>query len=431
MDRTTHITKTVADAVTYTGELEDARKRRAKGGENWEPSTRERVILWSDEHQELGLRVYPSGRKSWVLRYAVNGRRRMMVLGRYPVLTTKTVMDRMKEELRRVYRGTDPIEEARKVKLETVSSAWAHFKTTAMQSMRESTRRNLRGTYRKHLKRWADRRLDAITKHDVERLHANLAEESVYAANDAVRLLRRLFDAADVVDPSRKARLGGRKKGQLTREKKRTRYLSAGELRALAGALAEETDEDVVDFIRLLMVTGARPFEWRLARWEWLDLEQGVWRIPREVLKIELDEEYQTRQIPSTAVQILAERRDRQEPESKYIFPRSGGQRPHHRNWISKPWRRLAERAGLSDDVTPYILRHTFGTHALQSGLSLPATAALMGHVDKTTTLERYAHAVDTARRAAAETVAEEIETLMGVSREGRAEVVKIGEARR
>lgn len=42
-------------------------------------------ILWDTEVPGLGLRVYPSGRRSWCLRYRVNGRRRIVTLGVYGV----------------------------------------------------------------------------------------------------------------------------------------------------------------------------------------------------------------------------------------------------------------------------------------------------------------------------------------------------------
>lgn len=409
MEYTTKITKPVAEALDFDAELERARAQKP----GWEPTTNERVVVWDSEDPELGLRVYPNGRKVWLLRYRVSGRRRLMQLGRYGknALTTAKARDRLKDELGNVLNGGDPVEERRRVNADTVGDAWNHFKSTALTQVRSSTARNYRGTYNKHVKGWSSRRLDGITKHDVERRYAEIAERSHYAANDWLRLLRRLLGVADLPDPSKRANLGGRRPGQMRPERKRTRTLNGDEAKELVKKLAD-AEPDFRDYVRLLMLTGARPYEWRLAEWDWLDLDAGVWRIPADVLKIKLDAEHQERKLPSAAVELLRERRDSQTPASRFIFPMAEGDRPRSRNWGVKPWAALREAAELDDDVTLYTLRHTFGTRAIAAGLSLPAVAAIMGHVDKTTTLDRYAHAVDDGQAQAAEAAAGAVEAL-------------------
>ena len=48
------------------------------------------------------------------------------------------------------------------------------------------------------------------------------------------------------------------------------------------------------------------------------------------------------------------------------------------------------ELANLTN-VRPHDLRHTFASHAINSGFSLPIIAKMLGHADIKTT-ERYAH---------------------------------------
>jgi integrase/recombinase XerD len=40
----------------------------------------------------------------------------------------------------------------------------------------------------------------------------------------------------------------------------------------------------------------------------------------------------------------------------------------------------VANRAGITEDVSLYVLRHTFATTALQKGLSLPTVQKILGH---------------------------------------------------
>jgi len=51
--------------------------------------------------------------------------------------------------------------------------------------------------------------------------------------------------------------------------------------------------------------------------------------------------------------------------------------------------KRVANRAHISRDVTPHVLRHTFSVTAVQKGLSLPSLQRILGH-DHLTTTEIY-----------------------------------------
>ncbi len=44
-------------------------------------------VRWDDVVTGLGVRIYPSGKKAFVLSYRAQGRKRLMVLGRYGTVT--------------------------------------------------------------------------------------------------------------------------------------------------------------------------------------------------------------------------------------------------------------------------------------------------------------------------------------------------------
>ena len=46
----------------------------------------------------------------------------------------------------------------------------------------------------------------------------------------------------------------------------------------------------------------------------------------------------------------------------------------------------MANRAGLTKNVSPHVLRHTFATTALQKGISLPTVYKILGHNSLQTT---------------------------------------------
>ncbi len=81
---------------------------------------------------------------------------------------------------------------------------------------------------------------------------------------------------------------------------------------------------------------------------------------------------------------------------------------------LQKPWRRIRKRAGL-EDVRIHDLRHTFASLAARSGGSLPRIGALLGHT-QTQTTQRYAHLIVDDLRQLAETVGDELASIMSTS---------------
>ena len=84
-----------------TKRLVDA-ARKAKGD----------VFLWDDDLAGFGLRIKPSGAKSFLIQYRNrNGRSRRMTIGRYGVLTAEQARATAKIALGRVAAGDDPAEQ--------------------------------------------------------------------------------------------------------------------------------------------------------------------------------------------------------------------------------------------------------------------------------------------------------------------------------
>jgi integrase/recombinase XerD len=54
----------------------------------------------------------------------------------------------------------------------------------------------------------------------------------------------------------------------------------------------------------------------------------------------------------------------------------------------------IANRAKVSQEVTPHVLRHTFAALSIQKGMNLPALKKVLGH-DRLTTTEIYLNVTD------------------------------------
>jgi integrase/recombinase XerD len=88
-------------------------------------------------------------------------------------------------------------------------------------------------------------------------------------------------------------------------------------------------------------------------------------------------------------------------PMSRRIQPLMEHYFAIHETWFVGPRqaqkivKRIANRAKITQDVTPHVLRHTFATLALQKGISLATVQKILGH-DRLTTTAIYLNLTDT-----------------------------------
>ena len=127
--------------------------------------------------------------------------------------------------------------------------------------------------------------------------------------------------------------------------------------------------------IGLLILTGARLMEILTLRWEYVDFENEVLRLPDSKTGAKLIH------LNEPAINLLR------------ALPRIGAN-PHVIAGtkdraplvnLQKPWRRICAKSGLTD-VRLHDLRHSFASVAVGSGMSLPMIGKLLGHTQPATT---------------------------------------------
>jgi integrase len=168
------------------------------------------------------------------------------------------------------------------------------------------------------------------------------------------------------------------------REQKRERFLSEQEIGAAAEAITQAEGDGVIGplaatGLRLALFTGARSGEITAIRWDYIDWERRLIRLPDSKTN-----EPRTIHLSDAAIAVL-----RSTPHvGTYVV---AGVRPGtaYKN-LTRAWARARKYAGLND-VHLHDLRHSFASIAAGQGLSLYTIGKLLGHKNPQTTA-RYAH---------------------------------------
>ena len=382
------------------------------------------LIEWDDDLAGFGLLITKSGHKSFVCQYRNQfGRVRRLTLGALGKLTPVQARKMAQKVLAEVAHGRDV----------------AQIKTEQRRasSVAELARRYLVEHAEPRKKAWSvkqDRRLlekhilpalghhkiQAVTRADIAKLHHDLHQTPIQA-NRVISLLSKMFNLAetwglrpDNSNPCRRI--------EKYKEKKRERYLSNEELSRLSEVLQKAEAREMptaILAIRLLLYTGARVSEVTTLKWEHVDSEIGVMRLPDSKTGAKIIP------LPQPAIDLL--RTAPKIHDNPYVcFGLKPGQ---HIIGLQHIWQRIRKDAGI-EDVRLHDLRHSFASVAAAAGMGLPIIGAILGHSQPSTT-QRYAHLALDPIKSATEEVARRITRAMENKSVDSGKVVRIDQRRR
>jgi len=153
---------------------------------------------------------------------------------------------------------------------------------------------------------------------------------------------------------------------------------------------------------RLLILTGCRLGEIMTLKWDYIDFDERVLRLPDSKTGKKIVH------IGAPAVEYL---RDAQRIDGNpWVIPGTLTGKPL--SDLQPFWQRVRARAGVKD-VRIHDLRHTFASTAVASGQGLPMIGKLLGHTQVQTTA-RYAHLAADPVRSAADAVASSLRETLG-----------------
>ena len=356
-------------------------------------------IAWDNDVPGFGVRVMPSGRKSFVLQYRAGRRSRRMVLGYVNVVTPEQARAMAIQHLAALRQGVDPLAERDAGgDAVTVKDLATRFDAEHIAvHLKPSTQKEYRRSLKKFiLPFFGNRPIAEVSREEVARFHHKYRHVP-YQANRCLEILSKMFNLAELwglrpdgSNPSKHIKK--------YREEKRERFLSAAELRRVGEVLREMEAEGLelpsaIAAVMLLILTGCRLNEIMTLRWEYVDLDFGVLNLPDSKTGAK------TVYLGKPAIDTL--RRLPRLPDNPWVIY---GIKPVGRLIDLQPfWQRVRARAGLKD-ARIHDLRHTFASAAVAAGQGLPMIGKLLGHTQVETTA-RYAHLAADPVKAAAERV--------------------------
>lgn len=408
----------------------------------------------------LYLVVQPSGAKSWALRYRAASVPKKFTIGPYPTIGLSAARKRAQKALAEVVDGVDPsaqkkaAREAQKAanstadRVDNVVDAYVkdYLAKRAKPSWAKEAERLLRVEV---LPKFGMKRLGELTDDSIHKLLKDIAERAPITANRTFAVFRKLCHWAMSRDGGKLIKTSPCD-GVVapTEERSRERVLTDDEI-SLAWNAFETIGWPFGPIAKLLLLTGARRDEVASMEWRELDLEAGIWRLPKERTKNKRAHEIP---LPTAAVDIIKglphvepKRGSEGRVRPALVFSTTGStavsgfSRAKAAIDAAAVERLRGEAEARGDDPEEikapdwvlHDLRRTVATNLQKLGVRLEVTEAVLNHVSGSRAgivgiYQRHEWAVE--KRAALDAWARRLEAI--VSGGGVSNVVELAQAR-
>lgn len=316
----------------------------------------------------LGIRVTPAGVKTWIYRYKIDGKTEKLTIGHYPNMSLHDANVRFLGLSNQRREGENPktliqAQEADKERQRnnTVKKLILDWYTGYVEKnikRPETIKKQIDGDIIPLL---GDKELDTLQTVDITAaldiivdrgapVHANRVLSSIKQAfNSAVSRGRMQHNPAACI---RAKDIGGT-------EKPRERYLSLGEIKTLWRFLDSDQNQMALQTkcaIKIILLTGVRTAELRLATVDEFDFENSLWTIPAEhsktdsVMKIHLSS-----QVKALLMELKTT------SNSRYVLSGVKANTPLTENALPRAIKRIEDRIAIPS-WTAHDLRRTFAT---------------------------------------------------------------------
>ncbi len=331
------------------------------------PKSGERVLR-DQTLPGFGLRV-TKGAKTFMVEKRIQGRLHKVRVGAYGAFTVEQAREEAREVLGKLARGEPTASQRGDFTFGEFADLYLEKYAVRKKSYKYEVH-----YLQKHLSRWRNWKLSAITRKDIAFLHAKIGKAHPVGANRVLSLLRTMFRHAVSLGFIR----GDSPASNISAfpETSRDRFVQPNELPRLFAALKEEANPYIKTALMMSLLTGARRSEVLAAKWADIDFAIDTWRIPQTKAG-----NWHLLPLPRPLVHILVDL-----PRvmgNPFVFVGRHG-KGHLQN-IARGWGRIRKEAGLPD-IRIHDLRRTLGSWLAGTGVSLQVIGKILNHSQPSTT---------------------------------------------
>jgi len=357
-----------------------------------------RYEIW--EGNGLGLRVSPTGRKSWIYVYHYKGASRRMTFGTYPAISVAEIHKLHSQAIIDLEKEIDPgaiLVTARNENKNaiTVKDFAKEYLDRWAKPQKRSWREDQRMLDKDVIPVLGRYLVKDIERRQIIRILDKVAARAPIAANRTFAVMRRMFKFAverDVINisPCENIRMP-------SRERQRNRILSADEIHNLWHNLEKvPMDESTRIAIKLLLVTAQRRSEIVSAKWANIDLEQGWWTIPSDTTKNRLPH-----RVPLSALACnLLNQEKVIAAVSVFVFPSPTREAHINPDAINRAINRNRQELEI-EHFTPHDLRRTAASQMTSAGISRLTVSKVLNHAERGITAVYDRHSYDQEKKYA------------------------------
>ncbi|HGE8464737.1 tyrosine-type recombinase/integrase [Serratia nevei] len=346
--------------------------------------------------QGLSLLIEPNGSKSWRFRYRYAGKPKMISLGVYPTITLADARARRDDARKLVAEGKNPSEVRKQQKLalqiesenafEKIAREWHQLKSTKWSSGYAS---DIIEAFQNDIFPYMGARPVGEIK-PLELLNVLRKIENRGALEKMRNVRQRCSEVFRYAIATGRAEFNPAADLSSALEVHKSNhfpFLKAEEIPDFLRALDSYTGSRLVQIAtKLLMITGVRTIELRAALWSEFDLDNAIWEIPAERMKMR-----RSHLVPlSTQALKLLNELKMMTGNYRYVFPgRNDPNKPMSEASINQ----LIKRIGYAGRVTGHGFRHTMSTILHENGFDSKWIEVQLAHVDKNAIRGTYNHA--------------------------------------
>lgn len=328
----------------------------------------------------FGLRITSSGAIAFIVEKRINGKVKRITLGRYGNLTVEQARNMALEFLGKVATGRDPLAEKRADQAisATLIEAFEDYLLTR-KDLKPGTVFDYRRSLNSAFEKWQNKPLTEISKDLVQFKHQELGASSHARANNAMRVLRAVFNHAmhKYEDEKGNPILTSNPVDRLSQSrawfklKPKQSIIKPHQLKAWYEATQQLNNNTTQDYLRFVLLTGLRKTEAATLRWSDVDFIDRTFTIP------DTKNGRQHTLPTSTFLHELLKRR-KLECINDFVFPgkTSKGHLVEPRTAVD----RVKKLSGIK--FTLHDLRRTFITIAESQEISAYALKRLLNHKD-------------------------------------------------